>query len=158
MLLCTVFSSLSRKGQPVFFTLTVNPGSPMGPGNPGGPGIPWSPRSPFSPVGPSRPYESRKICSFLQDLLPVLQISLPEMSCALCVPRIQWKTQTAIRYTGKDRALLVLKPDSNVPETPSCHCGCAIPQNGNGGLLSCLQVLLVVRQFAGVHARNHSNS
>lgn len=39
----------------------------MGPGNPGGPGIPWSPRSPFSPVGPSRPYESRKICSFLQD-------------------------------------------------------------------------------------------
>lgn len=67
MLLCTVFNSLSRKGQPVFFTLTVNPGSPMGPGNPGGPGIPWSPRSPFSPVGPSRPYESRKICSFLQD-------------------------------------------------------------------------------------------
>lgn len=108
--------------------------------------------------GHQDPMNQERFAAFCKTFLQVLQTSLPETSCALCVPRIQWKTQTAIRYTGKDRALLVLKPDSNVPETPSCHCGCAIPQNGNGGLLSCLQVLLVVRQFAGVHARNHSNS
>lgn len=69
VLLYVVFSLPSRKEQPVFFTLTVNPGSPMGPGNPDGPGIPWSPRSPFSPVGPSRPYGSRKICGFFARLI-----------------------------------------------------------------------------------------
>lgn len=69
VLLYVVFPLPSGKEQPVFFTLTVNPGSPMGPGNPDGPGIPWSPRSPFSPVGPSRPYGSRKICGFFARLI-----------------------------------------------------------------------------------------
>lgn len=63
--LYAVFTEQERSA--CLFTLTVNPGSPMGPGSPDGPGIPWSPRSPFSPVGPSRPYGSRKICSFLKN-------------------------------------------------------------------------------------------
>lgn len=63
--LYAVFTKQERSA--CLFTLTVNPGSPMGPGSPDGPGIPWSPRSPFSPVGPSRPYGSRKICSFLKN-------------------------------------------------------------------------------------------
>lgn len=108
--------------------------------------------------GHQDPMNQERFAAFCKTSLQVLQISLPEMSRALCAPRIQCKTQTAFRTTGKGKALLVLKPDHNVPETSSCHRGCAIPQSGNEGLLSCLQFLLVVMQFAGGHARSHSNS